>query len=385
MTEKTSLDLAEVRHQLKAVFGKSMHQKRQHSLADAAMGLLNGQSLRLHAMGEGLALSKNLDKKHATKQIDRLLSNENLKIWDIAAHWVPYIIGQRTEVEVALDWTSFWHDGQQTLCLNLLTNHGRATPLLWQSVENKRLKNNRAHYEDQMLSRFKAVIPDNVRVTLVADRGFASYRFFEFIEKELEFNYVIRLKSSTTVISHKDTSKKAKEWLHPDGRARNIKQARLTKDEFPVEQVIVTRQKKMKDAWYLVSNCKGKKTKEIINLYGRRWKIEPYFRDVKDQRFGFGLSQTHIKSVERRDRLFLIVVLAYVLFTVLGAAGEQLGFDRKLKVNTVKTRTHSLIRQGMFYYDFFKNFTDEEQQALMARFNCLLEQHGVWSSILCAI
>ncbi len=130
----------------------------------------------------------------------------------------------------------------------------------------------------------------------------------------------------------------------------------------------------MKDIWCLVSNCDDKKTREIINGYARRWKIEPYFRDVKDQRFGFGLAKTHIKSPERRDRLFFIVAIAYVLFTLLGAAGEQLGFDRKLKVNTVKTRTHSLIRQGMFYYDFFRHFSDQEKRLLLDRFHDLLQQ-----------
>lgn len=152
-----------------------------------------------------------------------------------------------------------------------------------------------------------------------------------------------------------------------------------------MEQVIITKEKNMKDAWCLASNCTDKKTREIINLYSRRWKIEPYFRDIKDQRFGFGLSNTQIKSTDRRDRLLLIIAMAYVLLTLLGAAGEQLGFDRKLKVNTVKTRTHSLIRQGMFYYNFFRHFTDEEKDNLLNIFNSLLENHGVWEDILCAI
>jgi hypothetical protein len=380
-----NLDLNSVREQISIIFKSDMHLKRQHSLADAAFGLLNSDSLRLHALGEGLALAKGLNKKHATKQIDRLLSNTKLKVWDVAENWVPYIIGERKEIEVALDWTSFWHDKQKSLCLNLLTNHGRATPLIWQTVSDNRIKYNQGHYEDQILSRLKSVIPDDVKVTVVADRGFASYRFFDFIENELGFNYVIRLKSSTTIISNKTTIKTAKEWLRPDGRALNIKQAKITKDEFPVEQVIITKEKNMKDAWYLASNCSDKKTREIINLYSRRWKIEPYFRDIKDQRFGFGLSNTHIKSTERRDRLLLIIAMAYVLFTLLGAAGEQLGFDRKLKVNTVKTRTHSLIRQGMFYYDFFRHFTDEEKDNLLKLFNSLLENHGIWRDILCAI
>jgi hypothetical protein len=33
--------------------------------------------------------------------------------------------------------------------------------------------------------------------------------------------------------------------------------------------------------------------------------------------------------------------------SMLGAAGESLGMDRHLKVNTAKHRTHSLFRQGL--------------------------------------
>jgi hypothetical protein len=41
-----------------------------------------------------------------------------------------------------------------------------------------------------------------------------------------------------------------------------------------------------------------------------------------------------------------------VLFlTLLGEAGEALGMDRHLKVNTVKRRTHSLFRQGCMLYN----------------------------------
>lgn len=385
MNQTTTLDLPLIREQVSKIVNGKMHAKRESSLANAAMGLLNSDSLRIHAMGEGLAKALGLDKKHATKQIDRLLSNKKLKSWDIAEYWVPYLIGERKRIEVALDWTSFWHDDQKTLSLNLLTSHGRATPLIWQSVDRKRMKYNQGRYEDQLLTRFKEVVPAGVEVTLVADRGFASQRFFEFLGKELQFNYLIRLKASTCVTNNTGETRKAKEWLPENGRALNIKGAKITKDNFPVSNYIVAREKNMKDTWCLATNLSDKKTRELINLYSRRWKIEPYFRDIKDQRFGFGLGKTHIKSPERRDRLLLIVAIAYVLFTLLGAAGEQLGFDRKLKVNTVKTRTHSLIRQGMFYHDFFRHFTQEEKEKLLTLFNELLEHHHIWDSILCEI
>ena len=42
----------------------------------------------------------------------------------------------------------------------------------------------------------------------------------------------------------------------------------------------------------------------------------------------------HVKSPERRDRLWLINAFAVVLLTLLGAAGEALGYDRMLKKPT---------------------------------------------------
>ena len=44
-----------------------------------------------------------------------------------------------------------------------------------------------------------------------------------------------------------------------------------------------------------------------------------------------GMGTVHVKSPERRDRLWLINAFAVVLLTLLGAAGEALGYDRMLK------------------------------------------------------
>ena len=44
---------------------------------------------------------------------------------------------------------------------------------------------------------------------------------------------------------------------------------------------------------------------------------------------------------DRRDRLLLISALAIAVLSLLGAAGERIGYDRWLKANTVTRRTHS--------------------------------------------
>ncbi len=113
---------------------------------------------------------------HAIKQVDRRLSNEGIDIDAALRHWVPYVVGSRTSINVALDWTDFDADGQATLMLSLLTRHGRATPLLWLTVETASLKNHRNVYEYQALARLADALVSDTKVCIVADRGFGDQK-----------------------------------------------------------------------------------------------------------------------------------------------------------------------------------------------------------------
>ena len=64
----------------------------------------------------------------------------------------------------------------------------------------------------------------------------------------------------------------------------------------------------------------------------------------------------HVSRPDRRDRLLLISALAIAMLSLLGAAGERIGYDRWLKANTVKRRTHSLFRQGLMLYHHLPNW-----------------------------
>jgi hypothetical protein len=65
---------------------------------------------------------------------------------------------------------------------------------------------------------------------------------------------------------------------------------------------------------------------------------------------------------------------AIFLMTLLGAAGESLGFDRLLKANTVKYRTHWLFRQGCMYYGLIPKMPPARLHPLIRRFTELLTQ-----------
>src|SRR5712692_10454024 len=87
-----------------------------------------------------------------------------------------------------------------------------------------------------------------------------------------------------------------------------------------------------------------------------------------------GMGSIHVSTPARRDRLWLLNAFAIALLTLLGAAGEALGYDRYLKSNTTKQRTHSLFRQGCMLYDLMPTMPQPRLQPLIERFTTMLAE-----------
>lgn len=374
----STLNQEHVRKFLDELFQNDVHAKRVLSLANATLGVIQAASLAVNTIGRAVAVARGIDPKHGIKQVDRLLSNGKLDVWHLFAQWVPYVLGQRTEAVVALDWTEFEPDDQVTLAASLITSHGRATPLMWKTHRKSEMKGKRNDWEDELVERLREVTPSHVSLTLLADRGFGDQKLYHALD-ELGMGYVIRFRDGICVEDPETGEKRtAKAWLGSGGRARCIRGALVTGNRFPVESVVVVQRKRMKEPWCLATNLKEASANDVIDLYGKRFTIEENFRDVKDIRFGMGLSSVSIKSPDRRDRLLLVSALAVVLLTLLGAAGEAVGLERALKANTVKRRSHSLFNQGAFYYQWMASMPERRLVPLVEKFAELLRQQAVF-------
>ena len=373
MTVEVHTAISEHRVQdfLDRLFGDSLHAKRILSLSFAVMGAVHAASLAVHAIGHALAAARGTDGKHGIKQIDRLLSNQGINPWKLAALWVPFALGCRREAVIALDWTDFDHDDHTMLVASLVTNHGRSTPLLWLTVVKSELKGMRNDVEDTLLQRLREVIPESVRVIILADRGFADTKMYMLL-KQLRFDYIIRFRQCIFVRSKKGEVRRASQWVPSTGHTRALKRARVTSKGYEVAAVVCVKQKGMKEEWCLATSLEGYSSARVVGMYGRRFTIEENFRDLKDIRFGLGMSSMRISDPDRRDRLLLVGALAYGLLTLLGAAGESLGMERSMKANTVKRRSYSLFRQGCFYFAAIPKMPEAKLRPLLERFSALL-------------
>jgi hypothetical protein len=357
----------EVLAYVEGILGESEHAGRVLSIANGVYGAMHSAALGVHAIGTALARNDGLVSKHTIKQVDRLLSNPRFDVMRCSQAWIAHVVGELTEVTVALDWTDYDGDKQATVSLALVTQRGRSIPLLWRTVRKSELEGQRNRFEDELLTRFHERVPLGVRVTVTADRGFADQKLFGFMET-LGFDYVIRIPRETTIYSAEGCGRPAKQWLLPSGRTRQLCQVRVTHDQTAVPVFVAVKQAKMKAAWFLVSSRDDWKASQILQAYGRRFTIEEMFRDEKDWRFGMGLSHTKVSRPDRRDRLLFLGAIARYLITRLGAAGESLGMDRGLKANTSPKRTHSLYRQGCYYFASLAAMKLEPFRLLMRRF-----------------
>jgi hypothetical protein len=133
---KNPLRVAET---IEKIFEDDLHVRRVESLANGVVGVLDAAVLSIHAIGRGYAHATNHNEKHGVKQTDRMLGNAGIDIWLLFRPWAAFVVGDRKEIVLALDWTEFDADDHATLAGYLITSHGRATPVIWMTVRKSTL------------------------------------------------------------------------------------------------------------------------------------------------------------------------------------------------------------------------------------------------------
>lgn len=364
---------------IKSIFSATqLHARRVESLTHAVLGAVVAAQSGVANIGRAEASARGVNPKHAIKQVDRFLSNEGFEVNVALADIIRFVLGLRPKVVVSLDWTDYEGGNHHRIALNLVTRHGRATPLCWKTVPHSEIKNHRNDHEDALLRLFKELLPPTVtQVVVLADRGFADVELYEMLTAELGFDFIIRFRAGMIVRDEHGTARYGSEWVPSNGRALRLPNAKITGKRFEVTAVVAVKKARMKESWLLATSLPAG-ADDIVALYAKRFTIEENFRDEKDWRFGMGSRWVKIKRADRRDRLCLILALAAILLTLLGQAGEELGLDRALRANTVKRRTHSLFRQGREYLRGALGKLENARQSLWHRFLGLIKDQPLW-------
>ena len=103
--------------------------------------------------------------------------------------------------------------------------------------------------------------------------------------RELDMHYVIRFRSNIRVTDSSGFSQPAQAWVPKNHRAKRLRGAGVTAEEFPVGAVVLIKDREMQQmqqAWCLATSRTDLTSRQVIDLYAKRFSCEETFRDTKN-------------------------------------------------------------------------------------------------------
>jgi hypothetical protein len=257
--------------------------------------------------------------KHQVKRCWRFISNQRIETADAMRGAVAKLLHKRKKpLIVSLDWTDI---RQFQMLMATAVFKGRSIPLCWASC-NKHVYEghlSRNAFEESLLLVLRTMIPREIKVILLADRGFGRTELARFCQHH-GFDYIIRIQPNVHVRCVSYTGKLLDYPVHK-GICRLLRSVAYRSHNSVTQNIVVrwvrNLPKHRDECWFLMTSLTAGPGR-ISHLYGRRMTIEELFRDGKNKRNGWSLRDTKITRPERLDRLMLILAMAYLLLCGIG-------------------------------------------------------------------
>jgi hypothetical protein len=305
-----------------SVCANSLRLSQVKTLSELVAGALKVSRVSLAQIGRHLLGSP--AAKHRIKRTWRFVANERVEAIDAMRGVVRRLLKRHKKkpLLVALDWTDI--RGFCTLMAAAVMK-GRAVPLVWATYRKWELHRSQNNLEEGLLYVLRSMIPETVKVVLLADRGFGRTELARLCQERLHFHYVIRV-SPDVYVRGSEYRGKLLDLPVRRGVCRVLRDVEYRKEE-PVRQNVVVRWKyglppDRDECWFLMTDL-DRSPRGLSELYGQRMTVEEFFRDGKNKRNGWSLRDTLITRPDRIDRLLLILALAYILLVGLGLRARQ--------------------------------------------------------------
>jgi hypothetical protein len=262
--------------------------------------------------------------KHQIKRCWRFCANDRIETADAMRGIVQKMLKKRKKkLLIAIDWVDI--KGYQTLMASAVLK-GRSIPICWASTSNHIYDGHKSRnaFEESLLLVLRSMIPQRIKVIILADRGFGRTALATFCQQQ-KFGYVIRIQPKVTV-RLVGFHGKLLDYPVKKGIAKVLKRVSYRSDGSVTQNVVIRWRKdlpkKRDECWFLMTDQKGT-AHQLCNLYGKRMTIEQLFRDGKSKRNGWSLRDTQITKPDRLDRLLLIMAIAYLLLCGLGIVAKK--------------------------------------------------------------
>ena len=297
--------------------------------------------------------------KHGIKCMDRFLGNSGL--WHERGHLfralAARVLGDCSRPVILVDWTETMAAKHEVLVAATPIG-GRALPLYVEVHPLKKLGN--AAVEADFLRALFEVLPAGCKPIIVTDAGFKG-PFFDGVEAR-GWDFVGRIRGTAKALSSDGEAVTKEEFygratVTPRDLGRHglfvgnplscrlvlVRKRRKPGPKLPPPRCKEEREMRQAalDPWLLATSVTSGDAAYIVSLYARRMQIEETFRDAKNHRFGWCLSDARTSTHQRTLLLLLLAIFAMAIATLIGLSAEAAGAHRAYQANTVNQRVLS--------------------------------------------
>lgn len=298
----------------------SLRLSQAKTLASLVAATMTVQRVSLANIGRQMLGSA----KHQIKRCWRFCANPRVETADAMRGIIARLLRKRTKpLIIALDWVDI--RGFQTLVASAVLK-GRSTPICWASTTGHVYEGHKSRnaFEESLLLTLRSMVPESIKVILLADRGFGRCALAAFCRRN-HFSYLIRIQPKVNV-KFKEFQGKLLDYPVHKGIAKVLKDVAYRSDGAVTQNIVVRWRKNLPprrdECWFLMTDLNGTAS-ELCTLYGRRMTIEQLFRDHKSKRNGWSLRDTQLTTSDRLDRLLLILAIAYLLLCGIGLIAQS--------------------------------------------------------------
>jgi hypothetical protein len=276
------------------------------------------------------------------RRFSRWLANDKVEVNELYAPIIQEALASwgKHRLYLALD-TSRLPGGYCLIRVSVLYR-GRAVPVVWQVLAHDSSSVAFEVYRP-LLAQAARLMPNGVKVVLLADRGFCDTKLMAHLSDELGWHYRIRLKASLLCYVSQEVNIKLSRVSLASGEALFWQGVALTAKRYGPVSLALGRPYGSVLRWLVVSD--EPTSSETFVEYGLRFRLEEEFLDEKSN--GFQLEDTRLLGAAVLNRLCLVLAVASLYLVVQGSEVVRQG--RRHEVDPHRQRGSSYLKLGWRY------------------------------------
>lgn len=289
------------------------------------IGMIESQNVHLNGFGMYTVSRAQVAQSHQ-RRFRRWLSNRRIDV--ASAHHAlvqQALVGwERERLYLSLDTTVVWN----CFCIVWVgvVYRGRTVPVAWRVVAQSS-STVRLWTIQRVLRQAARLMPDDVAIVLLADRGFADGKLMKYLKENLGWHFRIRIKRSFQFQLQGQWHKVSSVQLQP-GQAYFTPKVSVGKTKpYPNVYLAFAHDKQSGEDWTIVSD--EPTSLQTFAQYRLRFCVEESFLDLKSS--GFNLEASRLRDKFALSQLCGVIALTMLFLILQGvqvvASGERRRVD----------------------------------------------------------